>query len=255
MEENVKISEILKDQIENSEYPVVGAKYNNEYKNLDDFVNPDGKIELITINSKEGMKIYRRSLIYILGKAFGEIYPEALLTVNYQLSHSMFCEIDNMEVTDEIIEKVTNKMKEIVAKNLKIEKRIMNREEAIKFFEETGTIRGRLQVDDPENKEIIMYYCEDYYNYFYGLLASNTGCLNLFELQKYDDGFLIKYPSSKTPEEVDKKIENKKLAFCLNEYDDLHKILKVTPFDTPNASFLVLTDKVNLFASHFLSLN
>ncbi len=227
IEKPVMVKDLFAEEIANSKYNVMGCLVNNDYQSLDYELKEDAKIEFIDMSDKEGMKIYRRSLIYILGKAFGEIYPEALLTVNYQLSHSMFCEIDNMEVTDEIIEKVTNKMKEIVAKNLKIEKRIMNREEAIKFFEETGTIRGRLQVDDPENKEIIMYYCEDYYNYFYGLLASNTGCLNLFELQKYDDGFLIKYPSSKTPEEVDKKIENKKLAFCLNEYDDLHKILKV----------------------------
>lgn len=48
-----KISEILKEQIEKSEYPVVGAKYNNEYKNLDDFVDTKGNIELIDINSKE----------------------------------------------------------------------------------------------------------------------------------------------------------------------------------------------------------
>ena len=42
-----KISELLKEQIEKSEYPVVGAKYNNEYKNLDDVVSSEGKIELI----------------------------------------------------------------------------------------------------------------------------------------------------------------------------------------------------------------
>ena len=62
MEENIKISELLKEQIEKSEYPVVGAKYNNEYKNLDDVVSSEGKIELIDINSKEGMKRYRRAI-------------------------------------------------------------------------------------------------------------------------------------------------------------------------------------------------
>ena len=76
MNENMKISEIMKEQIENSEYPVVGAKYNNKYKNLDDKVEPNGNIELITINSKEGMKIYRRTLTYIMGKAFSDVYPE-----------------------------------------------------------------------------------------------------------------------------------------------------------------------------------
>ena len=82
-----KISEILKEEIANSKYPVVGAKYNNEYKNLDDVVNTEGNIELIDINSKEGMKIYRRTLTYIMGMAFRETYPQAYITVDYQLSN------------------------------------------------------------------------------------------------------------------------------------------------------------------------
>ena len=227
IEKTVMVKDLFAKEIENSRYSVMGCLVNNEYQTLDYELKQDAKVDFIDMSNKEGMKIYRRSLIYILGKAFGEVYPEALLSVNYQLSHSMFCEIDNMEVTEEIIENVSNKMKEIVAKNLNIERRIMNREEAIKFFEETGTIRGKLQLDIPSNNEITMYFCEDYYNYSYGMLASNTGNLNLFELEKYDDGFLIKYPSSKNPTVVDKKVENKKLAFALNEYDDLHKILKV----------------------------
>ena len=117
---------IFAEEIANSKYNVMGCLVNNDYQSLDYELKEDAKIEFIDMSDKEGMKIYRRSLIFILGKAFGEIYPEALLTVNYQLSHSMFCEIDNMEVTDEIIEKVTNKMKEIVAKKKKKKKRIMN---------------------------------------------------------------------------------------------------------------------------------
>ena len=222
-----KVKDLFAEEIKNNKYNVMGCLVNNEYQTLNYELNEDAKVEFIDMSNKEGMKIYRRTLIYILGKAFGEVYPEALLSVDYQLAHSMFCEVDNMEITDEMIEKVSNKMKEIVEKNLNIERKVMNRDEAAKFFEETGTIRGRLQLDIPENNEITMYFCENYYNYSYGMLASNTGLMNLFELQRYDDGFLIKYPSSKNPTEVAKEVENKKLAFSLNEYDDLHKILKV----------------------------
>ena len=114
MEENIRISELLKEQIEKSEYPVVGAKVNNEYKNLDDIVAKNGDIELIKINSKEGMKIYRRTLTFIMGKAFWHIYPEAHIIVDYQLSHAMYCNIENMEITDDMLEKVKEKMQEII---------------------------------------------------------------------------------------------------------------------------------------------
>ena len=100
-------------------------KKNNEYKNLDDIVARDGNIELISINSKEGMKIYRRTLTYIMGNAFWHIYPGAHITVNYQLSNAMYCNIENMKVTEEMLEKVKTKMQEIIDKDLKIEKKTM----------------------------------------------------------------------------------------------------------------------------------
>ncbi len=55
-------------------------------------------------------------------KALQEVYPEALLTVNYQLGSAMFCELDNMEVTDEFIHNIKNKMLEITKNDYPIEK-------------------------------------------------------------------------------------------------------------------------------------
>ena len=69
IEEKTKISKLLKKEIETSEYMIVGANYNNEYVDLDQEIKEDGKIELIDISSKEGMRIYKRTLIYIFAKA------------------------------------------------------------------------------------------------------------------------------------------------------------------------------------------
>ena len=205
-----RISEILKEEIQNSKYPVVGAKYNNEYKNLDDFVNPDGKIELITINSKEGMKIYRRTLTYIMGKAFWRTYPQAHITVDYQLSNAMYCTIDNMEVTNEMLENVKAKMREIIDQDLKIEKRTMSWEEAEQFFAENNTSKGRLQLDLEEKQEINMCFCADYFNYLYETIATHTGVTEIFDLQKYSEGFILRYPSTQNVKILPEFKETKK---------------------------------------------
>lgn len=111
IEEKDKISKILKKEIEKSEYTVIAAKFNNEYVNLDYEIQQDGKIELIDIATREGMKVYTRTLTYILGKVFEEIYPKEIkLHVDYQLSNSMFCDIENVEVTNEMIEKLQKGM-------------------------------------------------------------------------------------------------------------------------------------------------
>ncbi len=227
MEEKIKISELLKEEIEKSEYPVVGAKYNNEYKNLDDLVDRNGNIELIKINSKEGMKIYRRTLTYIMGKAFWNIYPEAHIIVNYQLSNAMYCDIENMEITYEMIEKVKAKMQEIIDNDLKIERKTMTREEAEKFYKETNTPKGRLQFDLEEKKDINMYYCDNYFNYFYEVIATHTGVTKLFDLQKYSKGFLLRYPSSNDVNNLPEFKETKKLLWALQEYETIYKVLNV----------------------------
>ena len=237
-----KISDVLKTQIEENKYKVVGAKFNNEYQNLDYNINEDGKVDLIDISMKEGTKIYRRTLIYIMGMAFAEVMPQALLTVDYQLSNEMFCEIENIEVTKELITKVKAKMQEIIDKKLTIEKKVMNRVEAKKFFEDTGTIRGKLQLDLKSNKKIVMYFCNDYYNYSYGILANNTDAIEAFDLVTYNNGFLIRYPSTTSIGKVPKHLKTQKLSWALNEYKDVYKTLSINTVYKLNQA--ILEDKI-----------
>ena len=164
---------------------------------------------------------------YIIAKAFQETYNNALLTVDYQLYHSMLCEVDNLQITEEMIEKVNKRAQEIINQDLPIVKKFMTKEEAIKFYKKEKTLKGRLQVDLEEKKEVTLYYCEDYYNYFYGVMPISTGCIKKYELLKYHDGFLIRYPSRKDPNNLPKFIECPKLLETLDEYEDVHKILGV----------------------------
>ena len=223
--QKMRIRDLLKEEIEQSEHAVVGAIFNNEYVNLSYEIEESGTIELIDISSKEGMKIYRRTLVYVLGKAFEKICPNIKMMVDYQLPNSMYCDLENNEVTEEFIQNLSEEMRKIIRQNLPIKQIIMTREEAKAFFDKEQTSKGRLQFDLDENKKIYMYYCEDYYNYCYGTLADRTGIAKVFEIIKYDNGFLIRYPSSSRPEQLPKIIPTKKLAWALSEYDDIHKIL------------------------------
>lgn len=227
IKKGTRVIDLLKKDIEECKNNIIACKFNNEVKSLDYEINSDGKIELIDLKSKDGMRIYRRGLIYIVGKAFNELYKEALLTVNYQLSHSLFCEVDNMAVTEEMIEKINEKVKEIVKKDLKITKKIMSKEEAIEFYKKEKTLRGILQIDLEEKKEVTLYYCEDYYNYFYGVMPISTGYMKKYEILKYDYGFLLRYPSSNNPNILPEFKESKKLLETLEEYEEVHKVLKI----------------------------
>ena len=227
VKEKTKISELLKEEIQNSSHTVMAAKFNNEYVNLQYEIETDGVIELIDTSSKKGMRVYRKTLIYILGKAIEKIYPNAKFEVDYQLTNSLFCEIHNLDITDELIRNLNEEVKKIIGENLPIEQKIMTREEAKEFFEKNKTTKGKLQYDLTSNSKIYMYFCEDYYNYCYETLSDRTGSVKVFEISKYKEGFLIRYPNYKEPEKLPPFVETKKLAYALKEYEDIHKILDV----------------------------
>lgn len=227
IKKDTRVYDLFKEEIDKSNNEIIACKFNNEVKGLNFRLPSDGTIELIDITDKDGMRIYQRGLIYIVTKAFHDIYPDALLTINYQLYHSMLCEIDNLEITDEMIKKVDKRVKEIIESDLPIERKVISKEEAKKFYKKEKTLKGKLQLELEEKKQVTLYYCEDYYNYFYGVMPISTGYIKKYELSKYHDGFLIRYPSRKNPYELRKFIDCPKLLETLDEYEDVHKILNI----------------------------
>lgn len=227
LEQPETINNLLKQEIENNEFPVVAAIFDNEFVNLDFKLRKDGEVKLVDILSKQGMRIYRRTLIYLFVMVSRKLYPESNATVNYYLSNATYCDLGNMEVTEKMVEELEKEMRNVIDSNLPIEDKIMNREEAEKFFEDNNTKRGKLQFDLESNNEIHMNICGNYFNYCYGILANNTNIVKMFDLIKYDKGLLIMYPTTHNPKKIEKVIQSKKINWALNEYNDIHKILNI----------------------------
>ena len=225
--ENKKIIDIFADEIKKSTVKIIACKCNNEIRSLNYEPKEGEKVELIDISNADGMRIYVRGLLLIMSKAFNKLYPEALLTINYQLSNSTFCEVGNMPITKEKIEKINEEMKNIIANDYEIKKIVMTKEEAEKFYEREKTLRGRLQLDNKNKDTVSLYFCEDYYNYFYGVMPISTGYTDIFELKLYNNGFLLRYPSRKNPTHLEEYKDNKKLLKTLQEYEDIHRILGI----------------------------
>lgn len=233
IEENSKILEVFKETLEEKENVIAGM-VNNEVKPLNYKLKENDEVELLDTTTRDGARIYTRGLLFIMAMAFHELYPQIQLTVNYQLSSSMFCEIENAIVTEEMIENVRTRMQEIIDKNISIKKVEMSKEEAEKFIQKENTGIGKMQLDNKEKEEVSFYFCEEYYNYFYGAMPISTGYIKRFDIMKYHDGFLIRYPSKKKPNEIVPYQEGKKLLATLEEYDDINRILGIATLEQLN---------------------
>ncbi len=223
IEGNQTIKQVFGNQIKKE---VIAARYNHSIVSLNHQIKQEGQIDFVTRKQKDGRIIYIRGLLYLMSKAFYELYPESYLTVNYQLSNAMFCQIENRPITNEQIAQVKNKMQEIAQKDLPIRKVEMTPEEAKEFYEKEGSLRGRLQTDIQKSK-VSLYYCEDYYNYFYGVMPISTGFAKVFDITPFRNGFLLEYPELSENTIVQENKESLKIISAMDEYDEIYKLMKI----------------------------
>ena len=226
IDREITVHDLFVNKVENFNDFVVACKYNNEVKSLNTIIKEECDIKLVDLTSRDGMRIYARGLTFIMAMVFKECYPESKVFVKYQLGDAIYCEAGNIVVTDDVIEKVKNRMKEIVAEKIPFIKKQISKEEARKLFEDEDV--GRLELIEYRERDYIsVYYCKNYFNSFYGVMPLSTEPIKKFDLNKYHNGFIIRYSSNFSNEELPPYRETKKLFNTFNEYEDIHDILDV----------------------------
>ena len=213
---------------------IIACKCNNSVKSLNYKINDGDTVELIDLSMDDGIRVYIRGALFIMGLAFDELYPDLDVFVDFQLSNAMFCEIKNGEVTDEIINNVKKRMKEIIEQDLPIKKVIMTKDEAKEFYKTHKSQNGILQIENKDKDEVCLYTCNNYYNYFYGVMPLSTGYINIFDLKKYKNGFIVRYPNKSNPKELGEFKESKKFLAKLQEYDQIYKLMNISTIQELN---------------------
>ena len=227
-----KVIDIFEDEIKNSKNNIIACNINNQIRDLNEELEDGDKVELVDLTKKDGRLVYQRGVMYIMSKAFNELYPDICLTVNYQLGDAMYCVSDNTEITEEIINDVHKKMDEIIKNKLEIRKVTMTKEVARDFYKKEKTSKGILQLT--KKNKISLYFCEEYYNYFYGVMPINTEFIKIYDIMLYAKGFLVRYPSKKNINGLDEFVERKKLLSTLDEYENIHRLLQIETIEKLN---------------------
>ncbi len=233
-----KVIDMFGDSIRISPKHVIACKLNNEVKSLNYEIKEGDNVELLDITSKDGMQVYIRGALFITSMAMKDLYPDAKLIVNYQLQNSMFCELLDQEVTEEMCDELNKKIKEIVEKDYPIEKREMSKKEAEEFFKEqniqNNNLYGKLQLENKNKDYVSEYFCNNYFNYFYGVMPLSTGYIDLICVSKFRNGFIVRYPNRENPTEIGDFKESKKFTTTLQEYDQIWELMQINTVDDIN---------------------
>ncbi len=212
-----------------SKHPILGAFVNNKLKELSYNIYKPKTIEFIDISHPDGMRMYVRSLSFVLQKAASEILPGRKLKIEHSISKGFFCEFEGMEKTLEIdtVFAIGNRMRELVAQNIPFTRDEILSTEAIQLFEESGLTEKALLFKSRPQLYTSVYKLQETIDYFFGFLVPSTGYLKVFDLVKYYDGMLLIVPKLETPDECEDIVIQDKLFDVFQEYQNWGEILNV----------------------------
>ena len=181
--------------------PIVGAIVNGRLTELSYPVNMDVEVHPVTMEEADGMRFYRRSLTFILERAFHDLYPDAILTVDHSVtSGGYFCQVYRRSpLSKSELSQLEKRMRELVQEDIKFERMKISLKEGIKYFEDKG-YHDKVQLLNHRKKDYLtLYKLGDHLDYHHGYMVPSTGYINWFDLVMMDEGFILRFPRRKAP--------------------------------------------------------
>ena len=212
-----------------SDYQILGAMVNNQLKELDYEVFTPKTVRYIDISHPAGMRMYQRSLFFLLQKAVRDIVPGGKVRIEHSVSKGFYCEIDgcNLPLELPLIFNICDRMREIVAADLPFRRDKVLTSDAIKLFRELGFEDKARLFETRPTLYTSVYYLGDMADYFFGSLVPSTGYLKVFDLTKYYDGMLLRVPKRFKPNELEDVVIQNKMFEIFQEYKNWLEILGV----------------------------
>ena len=164
----------------------IAGEVDGHLRDACDLIESDASLRIITGKDEEGVEIIRHSCAHLIGHAVKQLFPEARMVIGPVIEEGFYYDISTPEpFTPEDIEKIEARMKELIAKDYDVIKKMTPRDEVIKQFTERGEdYKLRLVEDMPDEKAMGLYYHEEYMDMCRGPHVPNTRFLKHFKLTK-----------------------------------------------------------------------
>lgn len=186
-------------------YEILAAKVNNVAEGLRFRVFHNRDVEFLDYRTYIGRNFYSRSLCFLLYKATRDLFPESRMTIRRPISKGYFCSVyknDGSFLTEEDVEAIGARMRELVNENIPFKRKELQIEEAIKIFKESGDLDKVKLLETCGEVYITCYSLEDVTDYYYDELVPSTGYLKTFGVKLCHGGILLRVPDRHHPEDL-----------------------------------------------------
>ena len=163
-----------------------------ELKDLNHNISKDSSIKIFTSKDKEGLETIRHDTAHILAMAVQELFPGTQVTIGPVIEDGFYYDFARKEpFTSEDLEKIENKMREIVDRDEKTYREVWKRNDAIEHFKKKGEIyKAEIIESIPEGEEVSLYFHGDWHDLCRGPHLTSTGKIGkYFKLTKVSGAY------------------------------------------------------------------
>ncbi|MDC7234288.1 MAG: nucleoside kinase [Spirochaetales bacterium] len=222
-------------------FPVVAAYYNNELYSLNARADVNGELRPVFLNSTTGVRLYRRTLCFVLELAARELFPAHRLFLSHSLGHSYYYHLlGNICFSDDDLKQIKERMQKIIQEDHPINPDIISWKEARDYFEKLNQEDTVLLLKSSNSSKVDINRAGKYMALRHECLLPSTGYLKHFDIMPYSDGFLLRYPPSRTPDTLSPFKDEPLLFSIYSEYKAWGKILNA---DTVGKMNSIVSDK------------
>ncbi|MGM9806270.1 MAG: nucleoside kinase [Candidatus Aphodosoma sp.] len=227
--QGTSLLEIYNDMDVRLPYRVLAARVNYKVESLNFRIYKPKNIEFIDASSPSGQRVYLRTVTMIMAKALSELMPDAVLRVEHPICRGYYCCINNREekVSADLIGLLKARMYDIIRADKEIEVDEQQTSVVIEMFRRRGMNDKVALLETLGFPYTRFYRIDDYIDYYDSMLAPTTGYIDLFGLEPYENGFILRIADIHSPDRITSYLNQDKLFGVFNEFVGWNKLMGV----------------------------
>ena len=187
-------------------YDILLVNRDGKLCELHKVLDRDCSLKMVTAQDVPGIQTYERSALFLMLKAFYDVAGQENvdgISVGYSLSRALFLRAKGSFTLDQaLLDRVEERMRELSAQALPIEKKSINTDDAMELFRGEGLFHKAKLLSFRVNSHVNVYSLDGFVDYFYGYMVPDTGYIRCFGLELFEDGFVLRLPTLKDPSQL-----------------------------------------------------
>ncbi|MFQ3307414.1 MAG: threonyl-tRNA synthetase [Candidatus Midichloriaceae bacterium] len=169
----------------------IAIKINGVVQDLSTTIDQDSEVEFILSSSTDGTEIIRHDAAHILAQAVKKLYPHAQVTIGPTIENGFYYDFADIEpLNEEILQKIEEKMQEIIDQDLPITREVISKNSAIEYFDGIGEkYKVEIIKDLAPNQDISIYKQGDFADLCRGPHGPKTSYVKAFKLLKVSGAY------------------------------------------------------------------